>query len=126
MKIIFRTTTSGTNSEQKPHRYNCKQFLILPHKFISEFDLRPLKLAAPLGTEIRDIVRPLSIVGCAGGSENDHNGTSCRILQSHSRSPHNQTQYKEEINPEPEPQVPKQKKVPLFLQKRKSPNEPTV
>lgn len=101
----------------RPHRYNCKQFLILPHKFISEFDLRPLKLAAPLGTEIRDIVRPLSIVGCAGGSENDHNGTSCRILQSHFRSSLLIIKLNiiNSINPEPEPQVPKQRKSLFFF-----------
>lgn len=50
----------------------------LPHRFMSEFDFRPLKLAAAaavaavaFGTEIRDIVRPRSMVGCAAcGSAN--------------------------------------------------------
>lgn len=38
----------------------------LPHKFISEFDLRPLKFKLlPFATEIRDIVRPRSTVGSA-------------------------------------------------------------
>lgn len=35
---------------------------VLPHKFISEFDLRPLKFKLlPLATDILDIVRPRSL-----------------------------------------------------------------
>lgn len=45
----------------------CEFFFLfgaLPHKFISEFDLRPLKFKLlPFATEIRDIVRPRSTVG---------------------------------------------------------------
>lgn len=38
----------------------------LPHRFMSEFDFRPLKFKLlPFATEIRDIVRPRSTVGSA-------------------------------------------------------------
>lgn len=41
----------------------------LPHKFISEFDFRPLKFKLlPFATEILDIVRPRSTVGSVKNS----------------------------------------------------------